>query len=71
MTVVNELLSASILTLSTLLLVGIFLVLYYSLGLPIFILFLFVLYVFVINGVQVRVDFKRFDQTEIVSPSRE
>lgn len=61
MTVVSDITKASVLTLSTIILVGILLVLYYSLGLPMFIIFLFILYLFVIHGVKIKLEFKKFD----------
>ena len=58
---IEEVFSSGILTLITVIVIGILLVIYYSLGLPFLFVFIFLLYLFVVRGVSISVEFKKFD----------
>jgi ABC-type uncharacterized transport system permease subunit len=57
----EEVVGAIILTLITLLVIGIILIIYYSLGLPSMTLFLFLVYLFLVRSINFQITFNRFD----------
>jgi hypothetical protein len=57
----EEVVGSSILTLITLLVIGIVLIIYYSLGLPSMTLFLFLFYLFLVRSISFKITFNRFD----------
>lgn len=61
MTILSELAGAGVLTLITLLIIGIFLVIYYSLGMLFLLGFLFLLYLFLVRSVTFNIQFAKFD----------
>jgi len=58
---VEEVFSSGILTLITVIVIGILLVIYYSLGLPFLFVFIFLLYLFVVRGISLSVQFRKFE----------
>jgi hypothetical protein len=61
MTLISEVAGAGILSLITLLVIGILLVIYYSLGIFVLLGFLFLLYLFLIRSVSFQINFTKFD----------
>jgi len=58
---IEEVFSSGVLTLITVIVIGILLVIYYSLGLPFLFVFIFLLYLFVVREVSLSVEFRKLD----------
>jgi hypothetical protein len=61
MTAVSEVYGAAVLALITMVVTGLFLVIYYSLGILFLALFLFLLFLFVFRGTELTVNFRSYD----------
>jgi hypothetical protein len=61
MRLLNEVVKAGVLTLVSLLVVGVVLIVYYSLGISFMALFLFIVFLFLVRSVRFQIEFNHFD----------